>query len=441
MNKTTYTTEPKVQEFIKFFADKICGKFEHSYFVRQTGEVWSCKNIKDAALNYRWPWRGSTNQLCCSVVALQSYQSALLAALKKGNAAKLKDSSIDVFRWGGVLNGNKNRVTTHESNLSFNYNETISELRLGGDDSKLGKVWNMNAGFSKIYSLLSARMIMYDSRVGAALGYLVRKCAIHNKWSSIPNELLFPFAPPRNSATAVNPLNRDPGSFHGVSFPSFSGQHGLQSIFMLRASWIIDAVINEVKCIKESDLKCGKIEIPKHRFIEAGLFMIGYDLPADRMTKKQLPKKNPLKSKDTQYQYQTLCKDCIFNADLSKVGSSLLITRSKQTAEIKIDDIIAALLWLIKLWGTVDFFPLDNDAVKVRNGSGKDGLGTALFKAIGKTFNSPDASSLASLLYQIEVLEWDQKRHTSNYRIKIMPTKEHLIELFKNEFDGKSDES
>ena len=147
-----------------------------------------------------------------------------------------------------------------------------------------------------------------------------------------------------------------------------------------------------------------------------------------------------MKSKATQY--QTLCRKGKFNAELSKDNSSLLIKKSNgQSANIKIDDIIAALLWLIKLWGTVEFFPLDNDAVKVRNGSGKDGLGTALFKAIGKKFNSPDASSLASLLSQIEVLECDKKRHSSNYRIKIMPIKEHLIELFKNEFDGKSDES
>lgn len=441
MNKSAYTTKPKVQDFIRFFADKICGEFKHIYLIRQTGEWWSCKNIKDAALNYRWPWRGSTNQLCCSVVALQSYQSALLTALKKGNAAKLKDSSIDVFRWGGVLNGNKNRVTAHAVDLPSNYTATKSELNLGGDDSRLSNVWNMNAGFSKVYSLLSDGMIMYDSRVGAALGYLVRKCAIHNKWSSIPDELLFPFAPPRNTATAVNPLNRDPASYNGVSFPSFSGRPGLQSIFMLRASWIIDAVINEVKCIKESDLKCGKIEIPKHRFIEAGLFMIGYDLPAANTAKKQSPKKNVVQSKDSQYQYQTLCKNSRFNAELCDNKFTLRISREKgKTANIKIDDIIAALLWLIKLWGTIEFFPLDNDAVKVRNGSGKDGIGTALFKVTGNTFNAPDASSLVSLLYQIEVLEWDQNPNSSNYRIKIMPTREHLVELFKNEFDGKSDE-
>jgi hypothetical protein len=211
---------------------------------------------------------------------------------------------------------------------------------------------------------------------------------------------------------------------------------------MLRASWIIDAVIEKVKCIEEIDLKYGKILIPNHRFIEAGLFMIGYDLPPNITTKKQSPKMASLKSTDTQYQYQTLCRGSKFNAELADNSSILRISRNKgKPAEIKIDVIIAALLWLIPHWGTVEFFSLDNVADKVRKGSGKNGLGTALLEVTGKKFNSPDASSLVSLLYQIEVLEWDQKPHFSNYRINIMPTREYLVELFKNEFDGKSDES
>jgi hypothetical protein len=442
MKKSEYIKKREVKQFIEFFASKICREFEHRYLIRQTGEEWSCKNIKDAALSYRWPWRGGSNLLCCSVAELKNYQSVLLKALKKGGAAKLRASSIDVFRWGGVLNGNKNRVTAHEADLPTKYNETISELWLGGDDSILGKVWNMNSGFSKVYSLLSCGMIMYDSRVGAALGYLVKQCAIAHKWDTIPGELLFPYAPPRNSPTAVNPLNRNPGSFQNVSFPSFSNQPRLQSVFMLRASWIIDAVINEVKCIKESDLKCGEIKIPKHRFIEAGLFMIGYDLPTNLTTAKQSSKKSSINSINTQYQYQTLCKGSKFNAELSDSSSTLRISSKKgKPANIKIDDIIGALLWLIPHWGTVEFFPLDNDAAKVRKGSGKNGLGTALFKVIGKTFNPPDASSLAAILYNLEVLECDQSRRSSNFRIKIMPTRESLVESLKNEFDGKSDES
>jgi hypothetical protein len=48
MNQSAYITKAEVEEFIEFFADKICGKLEHIYLVRQTREEWSCKNIKDA---------------------------------------------------------------------------------------------------------------------------------------------------------------------------------------------------------------------------------------------------------------------------------------------------------------------------------------------------------------------------------------------------------
>jgi hypothetical protein len=442
MNKSAYIKKPEVKQFIEFCADKIFGTFNHSYLIRQTGKEWNCTNIRDAALNYRWPWRGIGNSLCDNASELDRLQINLRNALKSNNSAYLVNSSLDVFKWGGVLNGNQNPVIVNKHSLVDFYSATIDQLNLAGDDTTLGDVWNMNAGFTKIYSFLTNGIIIYDSRVGAALGFLVKQCATQNNWKTIPQELLFPYAPPRNSATALNPLNRNPGSYLGVSFPSFSNRPCLQAVFMLRASWIIAAVIEKVKWIEESDLQCDKIKIPKHRFIEAGLFMIGYDLPAENTAKKQSPKKNLLNSKATTYQYQTLCKDCKFHAELSDDSSTLRISRQKgRPAKVKINEIISALHWLTEIWGTIEFFPLDNDAVKVRKGRGKNGFGTAMFKAIGKKFNSPDASSLVSLLFKIEVLEWDQNRRPSNFRINIMPSREQLIVLLKNEFDGKYDEA
>ena len=147
-----------------------------------------------------------------------------------------------------------------------------------------------------------------------------------------------------------------------------------------------------------------------------------------------------MKSKATQY--QTLCRKGKFNAELSKDNSSLLIKKNNgQSANIKIDDIIAALLWLVKFWGTVDFFPLDNSATQVPKGSGKNGLGTALFEVTKTNFNPPDASSVAALLYNSEILEWDQNCNPSNFRISIMPTKKHLTELLNIQFYGKPDQS
>ena len=418
MDKTAYISTPEVKQFIEFFADKIFGNFEHRYLVRQTGKEWSSINIRDAALKYQWPWRGLCNTLCDNARELDRLQINLRNALKPANSVALVNSSLDVFKWGGVLNGNKNRVIVNMGVLVGLYSGAISQLHLAGDDKFLGKVWNMNSGFSKVYSLLSDDMIIYDSRVGAALGFLVKHCATQHKWGTIPEELLFPYASPRNAVTAVKPLNRNPGSYHGVSFPSFSGRPDLQAVFMIRASWIVEAVIKKVACIKEKELKCGQVTIPKQRFIEAGLFMIGYDLSANLTPKNQLPKKISVKSKGDECQYQTLCQKSEFNAGFSLDSSSLLISKRKgKTANIKIDDIIAALLWLLKKWGTVEFFPLDNSATEVRKGSGKNGLGTALFEVTSKTFNPPDASSVATLLYNLGVLDWDQNRRFSKFII------------------------
>lgn len=440
MKISDYTTIPEVQQFIHFFADKICGEFKHQYLIRKTGEVWSCKNVKNAALNYRWPWRGSNNLLCDSVKALRGYESALLTALASRNAIDLRDASIDVFRWGGVLNGNKNRVTAHAVDLPSNYTATESELNLGGDDSKLGKVWNMNAGFSKIYSLLSAGMIIYDSRVGAALGYLVKRCATENNWETIPEELLFPYAPPRSSETAVNPLNRDPGSFHGVSFPSFSNRPYLHSVFMLRASWIINAVIEKVKCIEESDLSCNGLIIPKHRFIEAGLFMIGYDLPKNEGENAQQPNVEQFNiNGQTTYPYSTLGRNCKFNATLD--NPKIQFDKAAEgNFEIDLAVIQKALLWLAERHGTVEFFPLDVSA-ELPNGKAENGLGTAIYEVSTERFNPPDGSCIASLLTKIGVLEWNGARRGAKFRIKLIPTLDYLVELLEMEFSGGLDDS
>jgi hypothetical protein len=434
MKQNQYIAIPEVSQFIEFFAEAICVKFRHEYLIRQTNEKWSCDNIKGAALNYRWPWRGPGNLLCDSVISLSGFQSKLLEALQKKNLSDLRDISLEVFKWGGVTNGNANRVRGEADQLAAKYSSTISQLHLGGDDAVLDQVWNMNSGFTKVYSLLSDGLIMYDSRVGAALGYLVKLCAIKYGWKSIPEALLFPYAPPRNGVTAQNPLNRDPGQFHGTNFPNFSGRAALQAKFMLRASWIVNAVIEKLKCLNEAELKCGKTKISKHRFIEAGLFMVGYDLPT-AIKEKELSKKPPADV----WSYKTLCRARQFNVALA--GSDLKIIKSSgSTATIKIAHIIKALLWLIERCGTVEYFPLDNNAPEVRRGSEKNGLGSAFFSITDGAFNPPDASCIAALLYNLRILEWNQNCRSSEFRIETMPTYEHLVDLLVAEFSGRSND-
>jgi hypothetical protein len=116
-----------------------------------------------------------------------------------------------------------------------------------------------------------------------------------------------------------------------------------------------------------------------------------------------------MKSKHHEFQYQTLCINSEFNAHLSEDSCSLLISkRNGNLISIKIDEIIAVLTWLLKFWGTIDFFELDNSATEVQRSSGKNGLGTALFEVTCKAFNPPDASSVAALLSNLGVLDWNQ---------------------------------
>ena len=72
----------------------------------------------------------------------------------------------------------------------------------------------MNSGFTKIYSLYINDFIIYDSRVGAALCYLVKLYCIEQKQGGVPSLLKFAYGDARNrrligilTATFTNSLN------------------------------------------------------------------------------------------------------------------------------------------------------------------------------------------------------------------------------------------
>ena len=63
----------------------------------------------------------------------------------------------------------------------------------------------MNSGFTKIYSLYINDFIIYDSRVGAALCYLVKLYCIEQKQGGVPSSLKFAYGDARNPEVNRNP--------------------------------------------------------------------------------------------------------------------------------------------------------------------------------------------------------------------------------------------
>ena len=133
----------------------------------------------------------------------------------------------------------------------------------------------MNAGFTKIYSLLCDHCVMYDGRVGAALGLLVRQFCEEKGWSTVPPALAFAFGDAREGPNPRNPKVRNP-SRGLLRFPKLQQDSRFHTQQIMRANWLL----------------CRTLDINPRVFsrggdglheLAAGLFMVGYDLgPAER---------------------------------------------------------------------------------------------------------------------------------------------------------------
>ena len=282
MNKINYQNDVDVINF-KNYLNNCLLDFEHNYIDRRTGNNWTCRNLLSAFTNYNWNFRYTDpitqniihgNSFLQSKDALTSLSIGLRAAFETKNKDGIYNFSLAICKWGGVIYGNGQRLKNNKHLLFNLYSQT--QIAMVGDevnDERTENVFNMNAGFTKIYSLLFDNLIIYDSRVGAALGLLVKNYCISNNLPGIPASLLFSWAPGNEGSNQINPKNRNPGVINGQVFPNFSNRPHIQTQSMLRASWLIEKLVSENQQIPGDNIS------EKMRAIEAALFMIGYDLP------------------------------------------------------------------------------------------------------------------------------------------------------------------
>lgn len=72
---------------------------------------------------------------------------------------------------------------------------------------------------TKVYSLICESLVIYDSRVAAALGWIVVKYCQAMGLRQVPTELRFPWAPAKSAPGASNPKQRNP-SAGSLIFPT-----------------------------------------------------------------------------------------------------------------------------------------------------------------------------------------------------------------------------
>ena len=128
----------------------------------------------------------------------------------------------------------------------------------------------MNAGFVKIYSLLCDDCVIYDGRVGAALGLLTRQfCEVTGRmvcppcWRS-------PSARPRRHRTRNMPRYATRVAAP-CGFPRLRQDARFHTVQVMRANWFIRRALDHTPHAFSAG------ETGFHE-LAAGLFMVGYDL-------------------------------------------------------------------------------------------------------------------------------------------------------------------
>lgn len=284
MNREQYLHQSEVQQFIDW-SNEYCAPngFSHSYYSLKPRGHWQCHSLYNAFEVYSWGFSSfdpvSGNSVTGKTYLESSdYLKGLSAGLQESVTLQDDEKAIAycraIMKWGGVLRRNEDALKRFiaGSTMTMKLLEAREKLHpqkftLSDDTGTLF----INSGFSKIYSLLIDDFVIYDSRVGAALGLLVRKFCEENGIVTIPKSLRFAYAdaPPAKGHGGGRNV-RDPGTEH-YKFPKLANDKERYIHNNMKANWLIKAIAHHPdNAFSELPLQ------ERMRALEAALFMVGY---------------------------------------------------------------------------------------------------------------------------------------------------------------------
>lgn len=423
MSKAQYLSTAHVQNFIDWLAINLSDpeKFKHGYVNRRSGIRVSYKGLSDALSQYIWPHletmgAPSGETLASNGAALNALQEALVYAVSSNNDAAVCNAASEVMRWGGVANGNIQWLHENEAGLANLINKVATVLSEGDWQHPIIQSDNLrfNAGMTKVYSLLVNDFIIYDSRVAAALGWLVVHYCQDKGLSSVPVALRFPWAPSRIGQNAPNPTNRNPGLGNGYTFPRLrSGRNHAE--WNLKASWVLHAVLQKSGANNPFTIKG---EIAPLRRLEAALFMIGYDLGGGEglgadagvgqvapVTVRALRQGNPepigsatsaMDNSEWARGYTPTRRNEFF---FRKEPNGYRVQNGPFFSWNTINEILDKLQ---EQFGT-GVFPLSNNVIEVPRGNAIPGLGTIYYEVTNGRGNPAHTSHLTAILLGLKI--------------------------------------
>jgi hypothetical protein len=205
LSRTEYLNSNYVHQFSDWLTARLdqSGSFKHSYFLEEADLKWSCNSLYDAYHKFWWPFNfecravgrqvSGSEGLSSSLDYLTELANVFRTAVENGDVETTINCALSALDWGGVLGKNRARVIAMGRDICGNL-AYISE-KLNMDSVRLGENQDIhiNSGFTKIYSLLVDDFIMYDGRVGAALGLLGRLFCQEAGLAHIPQEIEFSY--------------------------------------------------------------------------------------------------------------------------------------------------------------------------------------------------------------------------------------------------------
>ncbi|TWC30209.1 hypothetical protein FBY03_12533 [Pseudomonas sp. SJZ079] len=281
----------KSEGFLRWMGQLISSEvkvgFKHSEGVDRTlGEAFS---------RYRWPNKRVDIETPRGNLSLKAHSdfaanAGLLDFLSQGmqeclaqdlpDSEELADWARAIMKWGGVYTRiGRNRDKGNAAWLDSNRAEFLAYLSpvLQALSEENGKahyaVENLrsNAGMTKIYSLILPKFVIYDSRVAAALAWLVREWSIREGQTVAPH-LQFLCMRANTSRAGGKQRSPDEKVFRYFVASGDLRNHQKHATWNLRANWLIDAAIEKAR---------ETASLPEQwtsRHVEAALFMMGDDL-------------------------------------------------------------------------------------------------------------------------------------------------------------------
>jgi hypothetical protein len=288
IRRADYLNDPDVKNFIAWIESRLDmpGGFKHQYYLFKAKREWRCNCLYQAYENYWWPYN-----MTCPIKGKQvsgtgindsfEYMNLLAetfrSAVHREDAAMTCKSALAMLTWGGVLNHNRERIVGMGAGICDYFKRieeglNLSNARLGNHEGIF-----INSGFTKLYFLLVDDFIMYDGRVGAALGLLGRLYAQETGLAKIPEMIEFSFGCGKVSAGRQADGNRRDPSTEKYTLPGFIGNHTRHLNDNIKASWLLKELAD--KTVSSFALLPQEPPLNKRlTAIQSALFMIGYDV-------------------------------------------------------------------------------------------------------------------------------------------------------------------